>query len=151
MISITYSTKCEHDRVLAPHTKLSPHVAPPQPPPAPKRSHIVPITHTHPIADYEATPLLREVGGGCHSQGGVLPHPFGGVDLHMDTIRSSPASAPPCLTPTRLLIKNLYPMLFSVLYTGKHTFGGCGLPPMASSMSNLYPTTHSPAGLGLSS
>ena len=27
--------------------------------------------------------LLREVGGGCHSQEGKVPHHSGGVDLHM--------------------------------------------------------------------
>ena len=91
------------DRVLPPETKLSPHFAPPQPPTTPKPSHIVPITHTHPTADYGATPLLMQVGGGCYSQGGVCPPHSGGVNLHMDTIRCPPAPAPPCLTPTRFL------------------------------------------------
>ena len=95
MISITYSTNFLADRVLPPETnKLSPHFAPSQPPTAPKRSHIVPTTHTHPTADYGATPLLMQVHGGCYSQGGVCPHHFGGVDLHMDTICSPPAPAP---------------------------------------------------------
>ena len=74
---------------------LSPHLAPVQPPPSPKRSHLVPTTHIHPTADYGATPLLRQVGGGCYSQGGVLPPQVGWVDPHMDTPSPTPLAAPP--------------------------------------------------------
>ena len=95
MISITYSTKFLADRVLPPETKLSPHFAPPQPPTTPKPSHIVPTTHTHPTADYGATPLLMQVGGGCYSQGGVCCPHRGGVNLHMGIHPLPPCPSPP--------------------------------------------------------
>ena len=108
MISITYSTKFLADRVLSPKTKLSPHFAPPQPPTATERSHIVPTTHTHHTADYGATPLLMQVDGGCYSQGEVVSHHFGGVDLHMDIYHPLPPYPSPPLP---------YPYTFSDLQT----------------------------------
>jgi hypothetical protein len=60
---------------------LGQHLAPLQPPPSSKRSHIVPTTHTHATDEYGATPLFRQVGGGCYSQGGVLPPHTSGEDL----------------------------------------------------------------------
>ena len=44
-----------------------------QPPPSTKRSHLLPTTHTHPTTNCRATPLLRQVCGGCYSPGGGRP------------------------------------------------------------------------------
>jgi hypothetical protein len=52
---------------------------------------------------------LRQVGGGCHSQGGVLPPQVGGEDLYMDTIRPPLSHPPPYPTPRILLTPKALP------------------------------------------
>ena len=83
-ITSTNSAIFPDSKVLVPtKSNLSAHLAPLQSPPGPKRSHIVPTTHTHLTADYGATNLLRQVGGGRSGQAGGFPPQGGGMDLHM--------------------------------------------------------------------
>jgi hypothetical protein len=70
-----------------------------QPPSGTNRYLIGPTSYTHPTDNYGATPLLRQVCGGCYIPGGVLPLHIVGVDLD-GTGMYTVISAGGCKSPT---------------------------------------------------